>query len=98
MVRALWMVRVLVFLAPAPGARKAPAPLPVPTVTAPAIIPLPPRMPAFTPTSPVPVALPIVFVTHNAPSVNVVPPSYVLAPLRVRLPVPILVREPLDPL
>src|SRR5436309_3013503 len=43
MVRSLWMVRVLVFVAPTPGARKAPVSLPVPTVTEPAIMPLPPE-------------------------------------------------------
>ena len=52
-------MRVVCLLLPTAGTRKAPAPLPVPIVTGPAMIPLPPRVPVFTLSAPVPVAEPL---------------------------------------
>ena len=67
-----------------PGARDAPGPLPVPTVTLPAIVTVPPSVPAFTFTGSVPVPELCLLVTNNAPAVTVVEPVYVFAPLRVK--------------
>jgi hypothetical protein len=48
---------------------------PLPTVTWPAMIPSPDRLPAWTTTAPTPVAEPVVFRTDNMPSVMMVPPA-----------------------
>ena len=46
-------------------------------------------------TAPLPVPEPTVLFTTSRPRLTVVPPVYVLLPLRVSGPVPILVSEPL---
>ena len=76
------------------GARKAPLPLPVPIVTAPDIMPLPPKVPAFTFTVPFPVADPLLLLAISTPALTVDPPFWVLAPVRVSVPVPALMRVP----
>ena len=68
------MTRVAGFFAPLLGARKAWTPVFVPTVTAPAMIPLPPNVPAFTLTAPVPVPDPFRLLTNRIPLEMVVPP------------------------
>ena len=60
---ALWIVRVDCVLVPCAGARNAPEF----TVIAPEIIPLPPKVPAFTCTAPVPVPEPVVLLTTSVP-------------------------------
>src|SRR5439155_26988190 len=69
-------------------------PLPVPTVTAPAIMPLPPSQPPLTCTGPLPVREPPMLLTISLPRLIVVPPVYVFLWLRTSLPVPTLVSAP----
>ncbi len=76
---------------PALGARSAP----LFKVTAPWMVPLPPRVPPeLTVTAPVPVPLPEVFATRRAPALTMVPPVKVLAPVRVTVLTPVLVKLP----
>src|SRR5205823_4535110 len=77
------------------GVRTAPGPLPVPTTTAPAIVPLPPNVPALTWTGPVPVAEPTTLSAASLPFSTIVPPVYLFGLERTRVPLPILVSEPL---
>ena len=70
-VRAFWIVSVAGTLLPAAGARNAP----VPIVTEPAMMPLPPSVPAVMLTGPVPVADPLRLATRSVPHSIVVPPA-----------------------
>ena len=67
-------------------------PLPVPIVTEPAMVPLPPRVPPFTFTGPLPVGVEAL-VTSSAPAVTVVVPAYVPPPARVHVPLPSFVSQ-----
>ena len=64
--------------------------VPLPIVTGPLVLPLPPSVPEFTCTAPVPVAEPVWFVTRSVPPLTAVPPVKVFAPLRVNVPLPVL--------
>ena len=89
-------VRAPVFrvpIAPADAPGLIVAELPV-TLTAPLILPEPPRVPELlTVTVPAPVEFVALF-ANNVPPLTVVPPEYVFVPVRVRLPVPSLVKLP----
>src|SRR5947199_214740 len=69
----------------------------VPVVSLPSIEPVPARVRPLTVTLPVPVPLPEALFTASVPAETVVPPLYVLAPLRVTDPALVLVMAPVPP-